>query len=140
MFRVSIVVTEMEKCSMIEITCQNCQGGGKIPCEGAWGHYGDCNADAGEGHKPVIRECDACMGGGRVPASAFCVGEVARSIIFMIEADTPRETFLNLWVVRLLCGLTEKTQADVARLTGYTRQHISKKILDLKRSYALRHV
>lgn len=47
-------------------TCPNCYGHGWT--SGGWGHFGDCNGDAGEGWKPCLARCSRCMGTGFIKA------------------------------------------------------------------------
>jgi len=125
---------------MIELICQDCQGGGKLPCAGSWGHYGDCNADAGEGRKTVIRDCDACAGTGRIQETYSTAAAVAWYLVQYLSCGDAKRMFLRVWALKSVFGLTSKGAAEIGKITGYSRQHVHKEIHELMSRIFQHHV
>lgn len=102
-------------------TCQCCGGRQYQPVPGAGGHYGDCNGDAGEGWKPIMRQCPTCLGTG-----------------FIEDAEKQKQDELNLLMaeVKWCVEQADAAFADVvkwcrklAQITGLEERDILWKAL-----------
>lgn len=116
-------------------TCPRCGGCGHERTPDAWGHYGDCNADAGESHKPIIRLCPDCDGVGSIEDKQDARDKAAEAMLALLNVLTGkranianRELELTAWCLLSVFGLTEHSQTAIGQMTGYTRANVCKKI------------
>lgn len=119
-------------------TCPCCGGCGHERTPDAWGHYGDCNGDAGEGHKPIIRICSTCDGIGALHSHEDDRSKAIEAMLALLHVLTgnrakiaSRELELTAWCLLSAFGLTEHTQTEIGQMTGYTRSNVCKKVNDL---------
>lgn len=116
-------------------TCPRCGGCGRERTPDAWGHYGDCNADAGEARKPIIRLCPSCQGVGVLECDAETTDKATKAMMALLNVLTgnrskvaSKELELTAWCLLSVFGLTEHSQTEIGHITGYTRANVCKKV------------
>ena len=133
-----VVLNENDE-GTIDMICQTCKGCGHRKTPNAWGHYGDCNGDAGEAKKPIVRLCPDCGGTGAAHQEGQAKYGATEAMLALLnflvgnrKAISARQLELKAWCLLDAFGLTELTQTEIAEACGCTRAHISKQALTLR--------